>query len=72
MTVGIAVDTTDVSSATRNVATNSASVISRRSDTAPKGSSFPHPPDWQFCKTTAGEPCAPRRESLCTRGAKGA
>src|ERR1700730_9622675 len=36
MTVGIAVETTDVSSATRNVATNRASVTSRRSDTRPR------------------------------------
>src|SRR5579864_1519296 len=34
MTVGIAVATTDASSETRNVATNSATVISRRSGTA--------------------------------------
>ena len=32
MTVGMAVAMTDVSSATRKVATNKASVISRRSD----------------------------------------
>ena len=34
--VGIAVETTDVSRATRNVATNSASVTRRRSDTSPR------------------------------------
>src|SRR5947208_2454075 len=33
MTVGMAVETTDASSETRNVATNSARVMSRRSDT---------------------------------------